>query len=600
MKQKDNIQNKKALNNIKSMNAKNVLKSAFNNKSFNNILKNIKISTLVLIMSTFSALFILIIGIIGSFSMNNINKSMASIYNNNLIPITTGTEIRSSFLNMETFTIQGIFNYDYTVDSQINLYKQKVKNYLTQYEKNKMSKFEEENLNNFKGVYSKYLSLWNNERAKLLKGETVPTSDYINFVLLGKKAEDCLMAISNYNKQTAKNVINNGSRQISATTNNMTFLTIASVLISIILSTVVILMMKRYSKELINTMETIAEGDFRVNIDTDSKKEFGIMKNYLHKTLAKIEDMIKSIKEKSINIDKHTANLYAISEEMSAYSQKTAHTISEVAGGTSSQAEKLVEILNTISDFSLKLDDIVNAIDTVTMNSNGINNVTNQSSSNMNFLIESVSNVSNSFKYFELKLSNLSEDISKINAITNVINSLSDQTNLLSLNAAIEAARAGESGKGFSIVADQIRKLSEQSKNSSGEINKLINDIVNHSKDILNTTNKMNEEINAQVKVINNSITFITNIIDSVNKMAPQIGSINSSASEISKDKNNILGKIQEVSAIAEEVSASTQDISVSAEKVHKSSSDIANSSQALSDMTTEMMKHVDKFKLEA
>jgi len=208
----------------------------------------------------------------------------------------------------------------------------------------------------------------------------------------------------------------------------------------------------------------------------------------------------------------------------------------------------------------------------------------------------SVINVSNSFKEFYSKVISLGKDINEINEITSLINSIAEQTNLLSLNAAIEAARAGESGRGFSVVADEIRKLAEKSKESSENISKLVSVISNNADVIVKESATMDDEMRNQGEIIDNSIISFNKIIQAVDEVIPKIETVKSSADNIENDKNGILNRISGLSSISIEVSASAEEISASSEEVNASTEEIASSAQILSNMTNEMIGEVNKF----
>ncbi|OAV41022.1 methyl-accepting chemotaxis protein [Clostridium saccharobutylicum] len=225
---------------------------------------------------------------------------------------------------------------------------------------------------------------------------------------------------------------------------------------------------------------------------------------------------------------------------------------------------------------------MVKEIQVVDSNSREIGSMASDSSNEMNELNISVTNIGKSFKEFYNKIITLGKDINEINEITNLINSISEQTNLLALNAAIEAARAGESGKGFSVVAEEIRNLAEQSKDSSESISKLISEISGNADEIVQESVMMDDEMRNQAKIIENSILSFKKIIGAVDEVIPKIETVKTSAENIENHKNTILNRIDGLSSVSAEVSASSEEISASSEEVNASTEEVASSAQVL------------------
>ncbi|MFA9376672.1 MAG: methyl-accepting chemotaxis protein [Lachnotalea sp.] len=350
-----------------------------------------------------------------------------------------------------------------------------------------------------------------------------------------------------------------------------------------------------------NHLELLAGGNLSKEVKPKYlklKDEVGVMTNSMKMMQESLGIMVRKIKENSSSINAQSDNLSSVSEEIASVSEGVTDAISDIAAGTSNQSKDLIGITELLNEFSNKLSGMVMDIQGVDSNSREISTMANNSSSEMNELNQSVTNISNLFKEFANKIVTLGKDINQINEITSLINSVAEQTNLLALNAAIEAARAGEAGKGFSVVADEIRKLAEQSRDSSENISKLISSISNDTEIIVEDSASMDKELVNQVNIINNSISSFNNIILSVEEVIPKIETVKNSAEIIENDKNSILLRIDELSSISIEVSASAEEIAASSEEMNASTEEIAASAQVLNSTTNEMMKEVNKFSI--
>lgn len=376
-------------------------------------------------------------------------------------------------------------------------------------------------------------------------------------------------------------------------------LSLIFVILSFILSTFFINPIVKNVKKILGSLRKISEGDLTETCVVSSTDEIRDISDELNNMRINIAELVSNIKVSSIDLKKNSDSLASVSHEMSTSSEEVSRAIQDVAIGSGSQAEDLIEVSGILNHFSEEIEAIAKSIKDIDASSKSISSMTDISSNDMKQLIESIENMSTTFNNFMEKLIHLGQNIGKITDITSLINSVAEQTNLLALNAAIEAARAGEAGRGFSVVAEEIRKLAEQAKNSSQDINTLITNISADNDVIIQSSEGMNAEIKKQMGIIDSTIKSFKDIIVSLDQVAPKIDAVNSGAVTINAEKETIIGRIEALSSVSEEVSASSEEISASSEEMSASAQEVSAMAQTLNSMTGNMMAQVNKFKLE-
>lgn len=379
---------------------------------------------------------------------------------------------------------------------------------------------------------------------------------------------------------------------------------VISILILIIGVFLVLIVSKSISNSLRQTekhLMVVANGDLSVEVSDKYLKlndEVGSIAHSIEKMQNSLRNVIGDVKDIAGNIDGQSQSLSAISEEMSSSSQNVAILIQEVAKGAGEQAEGLIAINGIIESFATEIGAMMDNIKDIQAANEDISILAQDSNSKMEKMSGSSEMMNAAFYEFVQKIKDLGIKVNEINDITELINSIAEQTNLLALNAAIEAARAGEAGKGFAVVADEIRKLAEQSKNSSEKINELIHGISEETEFMVETSDIMISEMNNQSEVVNGTIESFKAIVQSIDNMVPYINKISNSSEVISKEMTTIVDKVEGASSIAEEVAASAEEIAASSEEMSASTEEVSASAETLSNMTGSMREKFSIFKL--
>ncbi|WP_415482624.1 methyl-accepting chemotaxis protein [Bacillus velezensis] len=272
--------------------------------------------------------------------------------------------------------------------------------------------------------------------------------------------------------------------------------------------------------------------------------------------------------------------------------------IEQFSNGNEEQSEK-------VDSSSAKLNHINDGLTAVSRTSSSITEASKQSKEaagtgeeyvqqtvgQMNLINQSVQQAEAVVKGLEAK----SKDITHI---LRVINGIADQTNLLALNAAIEAARAGEYGRGFSVVAEEVRKLAVQSAGSAKEIEKLIQEITAEINTSLHMFTSVNEEVQSGLAVTDRTKESFQNIFGMTNDIAEKLQSMNGTVEQLSDSSQHVSAAVTDIADVSRESAASIQDIAASAEEQLASMEEISTSADTLAQMAEELRELTKQFKI--
>ncbi len=563
--------------------------------------KNLKITHGIIVICVLAIISTGLIGILGLSNLNQLSKNVDIIYEEQLLTIEKVGTINADMgvlRNAFTKVIDREYNDEYiqTVEENDKLIRENLQQ-LSQHAAGKDSKGSEI-INSIMEKYNVYMDIYKGIKAQRQQGQVASPSLTQEAGKIGTEISALLDELVEHHRQQAE-ILNNNSKE-SYESSKSTFSTIIIIVIAIVsmLSLFILKLIKSSINEFTEILEVVSSGDFTIEVEKNQTNEFGIMKKDLASTIDAVSHILKEVKESIVSVNEQAVSLSAVSEEMTSSSQEVSNAIQGVAEGSSSQAAELVEMANILNAFGNAVDSIVLSVEDVDGNAKNINKMAKISNDKMTQLVTSINSIGSAFKDVSNKISELGMSVNKINEITALINSIADQTNLLALNAAIEAARAGEAGKGFAVVADEIRKLAEQSKNSSGEIDNLITLILSETKEVISTTNEVNGELSNQVSTVDSSIDSFKEIISAIENILPLIESVSLEINRVNEDKNEIIDKIETASAVSEENSSTSEEIAASCEEMNASSEEVARTAEILSNTSSKTLQEVNKFKL--
>jgi methyl-accepting chemotaxis protein len=340
------------------------------------------------------------------------------------------------------------------------------------------------------------------------------------------------------------------------------------------------------------------EGDLTKRLDADYDDEIGELAQWFNKFVDRIEKIVATIAQNANNLVMVAEELSESSEKVNASASQASMTVQEIARGgqslstsaadTYQQSNILIESIKTIA--SSAHDSAANATE--------VNNIARQGEESARFAAEKMDMIKSSVSSSAEVVLDLGQKSRQINEVIDVINDISEQTNLLALNAAIEAARAGEAGKGFAVVADEVRKLAEQSKSATKQIEEMIEEIAESTRNTVETMNVGTKEVEEGSKIVEEALSSLGIISGRISNLVDQIDKIGESTAEQLASSEKVQQAISDVSSIAEESAASSEEVAASTEQTTSAMQRISESAQELAANADELMRIVGQFKI--
>ena len=299
------------------------------------------------------------------------------------------------------------------------------------------------------------------------------------------------------------------------------------------------------------------------------KTEIGEISRGLNSIITVTNEMLKEFKRDSEDIDAQAVGLTYISEEMLDLTTEIVKSTEIVTNATRSQTKNISDIMEKLFLFGEYVNGVSNSTISIDNMATEIGKKSQSTNEELKELSTVVENLNNNFNNFRQSLNNMMAEIKSVNEMTDMINSISERTNLLALNAAIEAARAGESGKGFSVVATEIRKLAEMSQSSSNKIYNIVDSILKNILILNDKTSLIEIDIIKQNHAISKTINVFDDISKGINIIIPEVHGIVEAFDNVNTKKENILEDIEEISSMSQEILSTTEEISNTAKELN-------------------------------
>lgn len=380
--------------------------------------------------------------------------------------------------------------------------------------------------------------------------------------------------------------------------NALWIIQIAAAVIAVIIALLFSNAIVKNTKLLVGEFGRLAQGDFTASVKIKSKDEFNTLGTNFNNMVEKISGLFKEINEAATTVLDTSVTLSNVAEETNASIGEVAKAVDEIAQGATEQAQNASEGAMSVVDLSESLDIILAYVNEMNNLSGDTKRLTMEGLESVKILIGNSGSTMESTNRVSELVSETKESVTQIDEISNVIDEITEQTNLLALNASIEAARAGEHGKGFAVVADEIRKLAEESKESTVKIKMIVREIDEKAVLSVEAMQKTSENVKEQTVLVEQTQNAFQEIIRAVTSLSEKISEVRNGTVKTGEKKEHIVTQIENISSISEETASATEEVTASTEQLAEAVDEIARSAGNLHSLSKELQEKLTIFKL--
>lgn len=570
-----------------------------------NFLKNLRVRSKLLLLISISILIAIVIAGLSFIQSIKMANNMETIYEEKFIPnswlnnaVSVNLRIDSTIIQMMTTTDQqekqalhneiydGIDQVlsDFAQYSEMNLTDEERQGVVDYYDAvDRLTVHQDKVIELALAGQNEEAYKMYRERVKQPREDLISTLHMLSQIKVGQTEQIVLNSITSSDESNLRNVIIN----------------IGAIIILLVLGVLISLMITKPIEQLRVQLRKVQNGDFTVHGDYQSKDEIGALTQSFNETISSLNNDLQKVKSSSDHVENTSQELMANVEQSTAAAEHVVSSIQEISSGaeeTKYRLEQNAIIIERVANGFTTIQQDFQAIDRLAQKSIA---ESKEGSVIVSKNVEQMKNIKLSVQQSNEVVQTLANQVGEVDEILKVIDWISGQTNLLALNAAIEAARAGEHGKGFAVVADEVRKLAEQSIQATKSVATILENIKKDTDESVQIMNVVIDEAESGLTITEKTAQKFQEILQNTLEVGPVMQKTTSSVNHIVKDFSIFTSSADTILTISMNNSKNSAMVSAASEQQAAAMEDMSQSSHNLTNVATELNGIVKKFTLQ-
>ncbi|MDZ5471362.1 methyl-accepting chemotaxis protein [Bacillus sp. 31A1R] len=380
-----------------------------------------------------------------------------------------------------------------------------------------------------------------------------------------------------------------------------TFIIISSVLAIILAIVVAVYNAGNISRGIaivVKGLEAIAKGDLQGKmIEVKSKDEIGRLILALNTMVANLKSLLERVSETSNQVAASSEQFMVSAEQSASSAEQVTTSIQNIAFGAETSSQSANESAQEMREMSIGMERIADFSKVAAKESHTTTKQAEEGNTLVQKAVFQMQSIQTSVGATSTLVSELGERSKEIGQILGVITGIAEQTNLLALNAAIEAARAGEHGRGFAVVADEVRKLAEESRRSADQIAVLINHIRKETESAVQSMDQGTKEVEVGTSVITEAGQAFGRILQSIQLVSEKMNEVSTFSVQASTSAQQVNKTVKSLAEIAQNTSVNSQSVAGASEEQLASMQEVTSSASTLRELAGELQNELNKFR---